>query len=255
MMNLCTNAFHAMTQEKGVLSISLERVMLDAKAIGGQAGVSAGEFVKLAVNDTGCGMDAGTLGRIFEPYFTTKTVGTGTGLGLALVHGIVEGFGGMIEVKSAPGVGTAVQIFFPAHHDVAVAESAAESGSIPTGNERILVVDDERSIVNLLASSLGKLGYRVSGTTSSVEALALFQENPDAFDMIITDQTMPQMTGLELGRHIRDKRPEMPIIICSGYSSMLSEKEAGELGVTAVFTKPVERAKLVRCIRNVLDDR
>ncbi len=252
MMNLCTNAFHAMENEKGVLRVSLARRMLAAQDIDGEFPVSAGSFVELAVSDSGCGMDAETLIRIFEPYFTTKEVGSGTGLGLALVHSIVESCGGVIKVKSAPGVGTLFKVFLPSYIKVGIKEKAEGTANIQTGNERILVVDDESSIVALYQSSLGKLGYRVTGTTSSLEALMLFEDNPEAFDVVITDQTMPQMTGFELVENIRNLRPEMPIIICTGYSSILSKKEAAELGVDVILMKPVEREKLAQEIRNVL---
>ncbi|MDH4320647.1 MAG: PAS domain S-box protein [Desulfobulbaceae bacterium] len=253
MMNLCTNAFHAMEKEKGVLKVAMARRELEAKENGGESHAPAGSYVEITVSDTGCGMDAGTLGRIYEPYFTTKEVGSGTGLGLALVHSIVEGCGGMIKVKSAPGVGTSFRVYLPSYTETVTQKKEEGGGEILTGNERILVVDDESSIVNLHKSSLAKLGYQVTGTTSSLEALALFTDNPDAFDVLITDQTMPRMTGMELVRKVRSRRPEMPVIICTGYSSVLSKTEAEELGVGEILMKPVERKKLARQIRKVLD--
>ena len=255
MMNLCTNAYHAMANEKGLLQVSLAQVILGEKEITGELNVAAGPFVELTVSDSGCGMDEETVGRIFEPYFTTKEVGRGTGLGLALVHSIVKGCGGLIKVATEVGRGTTFQVFFPCYEQGLIEEHQEETERILTGDEKILVVDDEGSIVELHKLSLERLGYHVVGTTSSMEALALFKADPQSFAILISDQTMPQMTGLELGKHILSIRPELPIIICTGYSSILSNKEAEEVGVAAILMKPVERKQLALQIRTLLDNR
>lgn len=254
MMNLCTNALHAMANEQGVLRVGLHRVELQAAEVEHELGVAPGPFVELRVSDSGCGMDDATLARIFEPYFTTKEFGKGTGIGLALVHGIVYGCGGLIKVESHLGQGSVFHLYFPAIAAVTPPlELPAEA--VATGSERILVVDDEQSIVEFEKLVLEHLGYKVTTATNSVEAFALFQANPEGFDLVVTDQTMPLLPGTELTAKIIALRPGMPIILCSGYSSMVDDQVAKTIGVKAFVMKPFGKAELGRLVRKVLDER
>ncbi|MEN8143302.1 MAG: ATP-binding protein, partial [Thermodesulfobacteriota bacterium] len=242
MVNLCTNALHAIENEKGEILIKLARQLLTAEEIGGQISVQPGAFVVLTVSDTGCGMDEATVKRIFEPYFTTKGHGRGTGMGLSVVHGIMQSYGGMIKVASEPGKGTSFNLYFPANEDnIVITEGpAGATESLPRGDERIMVVDDEEAILKMLQIFLGSLDYQVITKVSGIEALETFQENPESFDLILTDQTMPIMTGLDLSKEMMEIRPDIPIILCSGYSSVVTEEVAKEIGIKRFAKKPVD---------------
>ncbi|MEN8256344.1 MAG: response regulator [Thermodesulfobacteriota bacterium] len=250
-VNLCTNALHAMEDETGLLTVKLKRRQLSREDLAGQEGLSPGPFVELVISDTGHGMAEDVLDRIFEPYFTTKEIGQGTGLGLALVHGAVQSCGGMIRVESELGVGSTFHVYFPAvaREAVEVEEGQEE---LPRGTEKILVVDDENAIVALYKNQLSALGYTVAGTTSSLEALEIIRANPTVFDLIITDQTMPGVTGVKLAKEILALRPDLPIIICTGYSSTLSEEKALGAGIHRYLEKPVSREMLAMAIREAL---
>ncbi len=249
-VELCTNALHAMENEKGVLTVGLRRRHLETKDILEQ-GVKAGTFVVLSVRDTGTGMDQITLHRVFDPYYTTKEVGSGSGLGLAVLHGIIRDYHGMIRVESAPGIGTVVEVFIPSLKD----EKAPSAGSAEkiSGSEHILLVDDESSIVSVQKIALESLGYHVTITTDSVEAWETLQQEPDRFDLLITDQTMPHLTGIELATKILSLRPGFPIILCTGYSALVSEQDALALGIRRFVAKPVVGYELGRVVREVLD--
>ena len=215
-----------------------------------------GSFVELSISDTGCGMDEQTQQRIFEPYFTTKAIGKGTGLGLAVVFGIVQDYGGIIKVESESGKGTTFHVYFPAIIDeVEKTEEGEEEKPLPTGTERILVVDDEEIIVTLYKVGLSHLGYTVTAKTSSEEALATFKNYPSKYDLLITDQTMPVLSGAKLAREVLHIRPDIPIILCTGYSATISKKEAMEIGIKKFLFKPVGKKDLARTIRNVLDEK
>jgi len=255
LVNLCTNALHAMENEKGVLTVKLVQVDLQESDVINTAGTAAGSFVELTVSDTGCGMDEATIERIFEPYFTTKVVGKGTGMGLALTHSIVHGCGGFIRVESEPGKGSTFRVYFPSLQTTAAGVEEKNQAPLPRGTEQVLVVDDEESIVELHQGILGKLGYKVAAHYSSQEALEAFQAAPDTFDLIITDQTMPGLSGTELAKAILQIKPEMPIIICSGYSSMVSRENIKELGVKGFLMKPLSRNDLATTVREVLDQK
>jgi CheY-like chemotaxis protein len=243
-----------MAEEKGVLTVKLGRVALQkADLVLEEAGISAGAFVELMVSDTGCGMDEATVERIFEPYFTTKGVGHGTGMGLALVHGIVQGCGGFVRVESLPGKGTTFRVYFPAINEEVVAIEEEQQELLPGGNERILVVDDEEDIIALCQEILEKLGYKVSAYCSSEKTLEVFRLAPDSFDLVITDQTMPYLSGSELAKEIRQIRPAIPIILCTGYSSMISEEKAREIGVERYMLKPFSKRELAVTVREVLE--
>ena len=190
--------------------------------------------------------------RVFDPYFTTKDVGKGTGLGLSVVHGIVNSHKGGISAESETAKGATFNILFPAVEKMSKDEPKA-SQKIPTGNEKILFVDDEESMVNLNQQRLARLGYKVIGKTDPSEALEFFRANPDQIDLIITDMTMPKMTGDRLAQEILEIRPDMPIIICTGYSNRISEESARELGIRKYIEKPIEMANLARSVREVLD--
>jgi len=211
-----------------------------------------GPYVKVTVKDTGHGMGETTLAKIFDPYFTTKEKGVGTGLGLAVVHGIVQKHGGAIRVQSEFGTGSTFDLYFPAVPKEASPEiSVAEE--MPTGNERILLIDDEQFLVDMGKEMLEYLGYRVEARTSSVDALELFSADPFRFDLVITDMTMPNMTGDKLAMEIIRIRADIPVVICTGYSERLLEERVRTAGVSAFVMKPILMAKLARAVRDALD--
>jgi CheY-like chemotaxis protein len=252
-MNLCTNAAFAMEQAGGILAVDLSDVELDNKAPLVQSGLSPGNYLLTTIADTGTGIAGDILDSIFEPYFTTKGVGEGTGLGLAVVHGIVEGYGGKITVTSDLGQGTVFSVYLPitkTHDDYRPFKEAI----LPTGNERILLVDDESSIAKVGSQILERLGYRVAARTSSVEALELFRAKPDDFDLVVTDMTMPNMTGDQLATELMKIRPDVLVILCTGYSNKISDQSAQAIGIKALIYKPIVKADLAKTMRKVLDE-
>ncbi|MFH2058954.1 MAG: LytS/YhcK type 5TM receptor domain-containing protein [Pseudomonadota bacterium] len=256
-INLCTNALHAMENEKGTLSIRLYNETLNEKQIAKELGESPGLFVVLEVKDTGHGMDQKIIANIFDPYFTTKEVGKGTGLGLSVIHGIVKDYHGFIRVDSKPGKGSIFQVYIPALNQGTIAKetSADNEDVLPTGTERILIVDDESVIVEVNKMILERLGYTVTTTTESLLALEKIRSAPDLFDLVISDQTMPGLTGVELSQEILKIRPGMPIIICTGYSSVVSEENSLAMGIRKYLKKPIHTKDLARSIRQVIDER
>ncbi|MDY6986803.1 MAG: PAS domain S-box protein [Thermodesulfobacteriota bacterium] len=253
LMNLCTNAAHAMAQRGGTLEVKLENVVLREDEAMPYQGLLPGVYVRLTVSDTGHGIESQLIDRIFEPYFTTKEVGEGTGLGLAVVHGIVKSHGGVITADSVPGKGTTFTVLLPSASGEMKNESEA-CGPPPKGKERILFVDDESALAKLGEQMLGRLGYDVVSTTSSVEALELFRSTPGRFDLIITDTTMPRMTGEKLAAEVIKIRPDFPVILCTGYSDRISEKAATDVGIRAFVMKPVSKSTMAETVREVLDD-
>jgi PAS domain S-box-containing protein len=251
-MNLCTNAAQAMQQKGGVLDLVIEPVQLDANAVKDYFGIAPGKYVMLRVSDTGDGIEPGTIGKIFDPFFTTKEAGEGTGMGLSVVHGIVKSSGGVITVDSKRGNGSTFKVYLPRVEE-AVHEQPAAIQSIPTGKERILFVDDEETLVNIGQNLLERLGYQVKTRTSSIEALAAFQHNPDAFDLVMTDMTMPNMTGEALARELFRIRPNIPIILCTGFSHQMDQEKALGMGIRAFVMKPFVLKEVAGTIRNVLD--
>jgi PAS domain S-box-containing protein len=252
-MNLCTNAAHAMEPGGGVLEVLLTETTID-KAETPANDATGGRYVLLSVSDTGTGMPPEVQDRIFEPYFTTKPTGKGTGLGLAVVHGIVTKAGGRIRVYSEPGVGTSFHVYLPVVERGGGGQEHRETaGQAPRGAERVLVVDDEESIVAMLRESLEALGYTVTAVADSEEALRLFSENPARFDLVITDLTMPRLSGAALMRAMRAVRPGIPVILCTGFSEGLTQERLSDLGVGAVLTKPIPRLRLALEIRRILD--
>ena len=252
MMNLGTNAGYAMAQTGGQLSVRLEAVRLDEDFIRLHTDLRPGDYLKLTVSDTGLGIDSENLTRIFDPFFTTKPKGEGTGMGLSVVHGIVTGLGGVITVDSAPGKGARFQVYLPALQDAGPVH-VAEDSPLPTGRERILFVDDEPFQTDMLKHLLGLLGYRVEARNSADDALALFRLDPQAFDLVITDMVMPKMTGDELAVRLLAIRPDLPIILATGYSQNITEAKAKAMGIKAFALKPLVIDELSRLIRQVLD--
>jgi len=252
LINLCTNAFHAMENSGGSLEVTLAPVELSAGDAAAYQDLKLGRYLKLTVADSGCGMDASLLERIFDPYFTTKATGEGTGMGLATVHGIVEDHDGAIRVYSEPGSGTAFHVYLPCI-DGEVDKKTQIPASLPTGSEQILFVDDEKLLVDIGKQMLKKLGYKVDGRTSPYEALEAFRANPDKFDMIVTDMTMPGMSGENFSKEILEIRSDTPIVICTGFSKVITAQKANEMGIKDFLMKPLTIQDLSRSVRNVLD--
>ena len=247
-MNLCTNAFHAVEDEGGEIVLSLEPVI---KAL--PKSQAEREWIRISVKDNGCGIDPANLERIFEPYFTTKPSGKGTGMGLAVVHGIVESHEGRIEVESSQEVGTCVHVFFPVVTGIETQQAQQASQSLVGGSESILVVDDEQMVADYLKGFLEQLGYKITVCNDGNAALVTFERDPQGFDVVITDQTMPGKTGFEIARTMLTLRPELPIILCSGYSSALSPERVTKAGIREFMMKPVSLHDLAPVIRSVLD--
>ena len=257
-MNLFTNAYHAMEEKGGKLEITVNEVDLRVGDLRvdhlKNMLINPGTYVCITVSDTGVGMDQSTIDRIFDPYFTTKKEGKGTGLGLSVVHGIIKSHGGHISVYSEPDKGSELHVYLP------VIKNQQETGKINTrpiekGNERILVVDDQKMIVEIQQKLLKRLGYNVTARTSSLEALKTFQANPDDFDLIITDMTMPNMTGDQLAKKIMEINTNVPIILCTGFSEKMSKEKAELLGIKDFLMKPVLLKDLSLTIRRVLDNK
>jgi signal transduction histidine kinase len=253
-MNLCTNAMHAM-ERGGVLTVVLERVTVAERRFLSHGTLSAGHYVRLSVSDTGIGIPPAVLERMFDPFFTTKRVGDGTGLGLALVHGIVADFGGVIDVATQVGVGTTFTIWLPAAGQVPRL-LAKPAGELPRGHgETIMIVDDERVLVALAEETLADLGYEPVGFDSSLAALQAFRAEPKRFDLVLTDETMPDLTGTELAREIRQLRPEISIILMSGYSGAQLSERAQAAGVIEVLRKPLVRRDIAEPVARALQAR
>ncbi len=254
-MNLITNAFHAMEENGGRLSLCLETVTLGVGAFNNLS-ISPGLYQQLTIEDSGHGMDQATMAKIFDPYFTTKPRGKGTGLGLAVVIGILRGYGGEIRVQSEEGMGTVFTLYFP------VVEFTAEHTPVtydlhepmPRGTEHILLVDDEKSIADVTTGMLERLGYKVTVRISSYDALEAFRNLADQIDLLIADLTMPQMTGLQLYREIKSIRPDIKVIICTGFSEQLDSRKSKAIGIEGFLYKPVVMGDLARCVRSVLDE-
>jgi signal transduction histidine kinase/BarA-like signal transduction histidine kinase len=250
-MNLCTNAYHAVRQTGGVLGVKLMESGVGDDLIETYPHLSPGPYLKLSISDNGHGMEAGVMERIFEPYFTTKGPGEGNGLGLAVVHGIVTNLGGAITVNSEIGRGTTFKVYLPRINRQATQEIAS-SNALPKGKGHILFVDDEGQIVRLGERLLAHLGYQVTTRTSGMDALEVFRSQPDTFDLVITDLTMPQMTGIELARELLRLRFDLPIILCTGFSEAISADKAKIMGIREYLLKPVTAKKYARTIRRML---
>jgi two-component system, cell cycle sensor histidine kinase and response regulator CckA len=252
LMNLGANAAYAMRDNGGLLEITLSDIEFRSDSHPPHPDLAPGAYVELLVKDTGSGMDAATKNRIFEPFFTTKERGQGTGMGLAVVHGVVQSLGGAITVSSEPGRGSTFTVFLPkvAHEEEAQPEIARE---VAGGKERILFVDDEEMLVEMAGEMLGRLGYEVVATTDAGEALRIFSGEPDRFHCVITDYTMPNVTGVELAKDLMKIRPDISIILCTGHSEMISQDKAHELGIREFAMKPLIKREIAETIRRVLD--
>ena len=250
LMNLCTNAAHAMKEKGGILKVSLEETFIQAGDKGNA--VLPGKYLRLSVGDTGHGMDESVSERIFEPFFTTKDRSEGTGMGLSVVHGIVANYGGTIDVETEVGKGTVFHVFFPEAEQANVREPVKPAGELPGGEEQILVVDDEKPTVDSLVSMLTHLGYQVTSRTSSIEALEAFRAQPDEFDLVITDQTMPNMRGDELAEKLIGMRSDIPIILCTGFSESISQEQAKALGIREFVMKPIIMQEMAATIRKMI---
>jgi signal transduction histidine kinase/ActR/RegA family two-component response regulator len=252
-MNLGTNASHAMREKGGTLEVSLRVITIDTTELLPEADMAPGEYLVLSVRDTGHGMDDGVMKRIFEPFFTTKGKGQGTGLGLSVVYGIVKSHNGGIRVSSKPGRGSVFSVYLPAASTMAEVERETISwDTLPTGTERILFVDDEEPIVELGQGVLRRLGYTVVANRSGREALETFRRD-GAFDLVITDQTMPEMTGVMLAAELLKLRPDLPVILFTGYSESVSRETAQEVGIREFLMKPLSRRELAGAVRRALE--
>ena len=248
-MNLCTNAYHAMEDKGGILNVCLKE-----EIPGPNLKLPLGDYCCLSIKDTGAGISPEIMDHIFDPYFTTKSVGKGSGLGLSVIHGIIKNYKGAITVESEPGKGSRFNVYLPmASPDGIGPEILDDEAMYTTGNEKILFVDDEESIVKLGILMLERMGYQVTGQVSSLEALELFKSAPDQFDLVLTDMSMPGMVGTELAGKIMDIRPDIPVIICTGFSEHIDEAKASSLGIRAYIKKPLLRIELSTAVRDALD--
>jgi PAS domain S-box-containing protein len=254
MMNLCTNSAHAMGDTGGILNVELHNLDLNLKKAVQYSELNPGPYLQLSISDTGHGMDSATMDRIFDPYFTTKEQDKGTGMGLAVVHGIIKGHGGGIRVQSKPGKGTRFDILFPVMGKHMESETE-ELKALPTGKEHILFIDDEDTLIDLGESMLKKLGYQVETRTRPDEALEIFRAAPDKFDLVISDMTMPGMTGDILAAELMKIRSDIPVIICTGYSERIDEQRARDLGIKGLIMKPFTIRGLSKTVREVLDQK
>jgi len=246
--NICTNAYHAMEENGGTLELILKESSPEPKLK-----LSHEKYCCMIVRDTGMGIPAEIINHIYDPYFTTKDQGKGSGLGLSVVHGIIKSYKGEIDIQSQQGKGTTVRMFFPTIPEADIKETVPDEKSGHTGNENILLVDDERAIVKLGTRMLERLGYSVTGKTDSVEALALFESNPDGFDLVITDMTMPRLLGTDLAKRILKIRNDIPILICTGFSERVDKETADTLGIKGYLNKPLLQEELTSTVRELFN--
>ncbi len=252
LMNLYTNSAHAMKETGGILEVSITNVVLDEYETAGPQDLAPGKYVKLSVSDTGKGIQPEFIRRIFDPFFTTRDTGDGTGMGLAVVHGAVKNHGGEVEVHSEQGKGTTFSLWFP------MAGRPEKTGSkpfvsLPGGEEKILLVDDDEMVLEAGKSVLKRLGYKVECKSCAIEALAAFHLHPDEFDLVITDMSMPKMTGLMLAEALLKVRPDMPVILFTGHNDLVDESNAMEIGIRAFMMKPAKAGDMAKTIRKILD--
>jgi len=252
-MNLCTNAAYAMKENGGILEVALDDLHIDSASKGPFPDLCPGDYLKLTVRDSGAGIDPKLIDRIFDPFFTTKALGEGTGMGLSVVHGIVKSYGGKILVSGELGKGTAFSVLLPRLEEKAGNQTQEKDIAMLTGSEQILFIDDEHTSVEVASKMLEEMGYSVVATTNVLEALALFNANPDRFDLVITDKNMPCMTGFDFGREILRIKPDIPVILCTGYMDLYDMDKAKELGFRDILKKPFLMRDMAEVIRCVLD--
>lgn len=254
-MNICTNAYQSMRVKGGTMSVALEPVVLAEGELFGREKVTAGEYLRLTVADTGCGMSQATLERIFEPYFTTKSKEDGTGLGLSVVHGIVRSSQGFLAVQSALGFGSVFQVIWPiVHREFNLASPEAAVISLPRGSECVLLVDDEPAVLSINERELASLGYKVTSRSTPLEALEVFRQAPETYALVLTDYAMPGLDGLGLAQRLRAIRPEVKIVLVTGFSDILTRDTMLEVGIDKLLLKPVSRQELALAVRAVLDE-
>ena len=252
MMNLCTNANHAMMKTGGILNVKLDAVKIDQKTADKIPNLKKGEYIRLTISDTGHGMDLKTKERIFEPFFTRKEVGSGSGLGLSVVHGIINNYGGAIVVDSTPGKGTTFMIYLPKYGDDALESDKSDKKPLK-GDEYILFVDDEPEITFMGKKMLENLGYKVTISSNSISALEEFKREPDRYSLLVTDQSMPNISGTDLAIMMKEIRPELRVIIITGYADNLSDETLSQSGISEVILKPMILDDFSKIIRRVLD--
>jgi len=252
-MNLITNASHALENKNGVIDIELKELTLKKNDLS-DSELQPGPHIRLSVSDNGIGMTQSTIRKIFEPYFTTKEKGKGTGLGLAVVYGIIKNHAGDIKVYSEVGKGTTFIVYLPLMEKTSEIQEQDQSERMPTGTERILLVDDEVSVAKLESQMLSRLGYDVTVRTDSEEALNTFKSNSDSFDLVISDMTMPHMTGDQISEKILSIKSDIPIIICTGFSERINREQAEIIGVQGFLLKPVVKSDMAQMVRKVLDE-
>jgi len=252
-MNLCTNAYHAMQETGGTLTVMLKEIDISYKKSVERVGMKVGRHLELMVQDAGHGMSPDVLERIFEPYYTTKELGKGTGLGLSVIHGIIKNHGGDISVSSQPGQGTTFTVYLPVIDDIDIEIEPVVAAAATQGNERILLIDDEKQIIDIEQQILERLGYKVTSKTDSQEALEEFAALPEKFDLVITDMTMPKMNGDQLARKLMDIKPDIPVILCTGFNENITEEKALSMGIDKFVMKPIIKDELANTIRTVLD--
>ncbi len=253
LINLCTNAAHAMEENGGVLRLSLKQKEIDEPIESLNNKILAGTYMHLMIGDNGKGIPPEIMDKIFDPYFTTKDVGKGSGLGLSIVHGIVANHDGGILIQSEPEKGTVIEILFPVDQSEYIAKQETKA-ELPKGNERILFIDDEESIVKVASQMLTRLGYSVDSKINPLDALSHFKSAPDSFDLLISDMTMPNLTGDQLAIEIKAVRSDIPIIICTGFSERMDEQKADNLEISGILMKPIVRSEMAKMVRKVLDE-
>jgi len=252
LMNLCTNAFHSMQEKGGLLEIQITNENIDSEEATLSDDLKPGYFVKLAIKDTGHGMDSKTMEKIYDPFFTTKARGEGTGMGLSVVHGIIKDHEGYLYIESVVEKGTTFTILLPCIKNV-LTEEKEKIEPPPFGSERILFVDDEQAIVNMCPRAIKRWGYTVDATTNALEAMDTFQKNPYQYDLVITDQTMPELTGVALAKKLLNIRHDIPIILCTGFSEEVTRENLQQFGIRDLLMKPIVLLELAQTIRRVLD--
>ena len=252
-MNLATNAYHAMEETGGTMTVRLEETRLKPE-LSSLPNLTPGNYACLIVSDTGKGISRENLDKIFDPYFTTKGTGKGTGLGLAVVKGIVTQSHGDVRVLSEPGQGTEVQVYLPVKENAAGQRHFDPGQPVQGGNEKILLVDDEASIVKMQEQMLDRLGYTVTVRTGSLDALEAFKADPQAFDVVVTDMTMPNMTGVQLAAELKKIRPNIPVVLCTGFSYQVNDEKCKALGIDDFVMKPVIKNEIAATIRKLIDN-
>jgi CheY-like chemotaxis protein len=253
-INLGTNAAQAMYEQGGILSVTLEEKSIDHAGSGSDHHMPPGRYAVVTISDTGNGISPDIIGRIFDPYFTTKPVGKGTGMGLSVVHGIVQNIGGKIYVESKIGHGTAFTIYIPATETMIFEKPKAYSTESHYGNERILLVDDDEQLAHLGKLMLTRMGYQVTAKTNPLDVIEEFQLNPDQYNLVIADMTMPHISGDRLAEKLLEIKKDLPIILCTGFNERINKEIASSIGIKAFMMKPIEKTELARTIREVLDE-